>query len=109
MPAAYRIARQAYPRIEKKTCLPAVSDDKGEEKLPGHTRFCADCFLILPKERLWHFLTIGDPSVYSHTVISTAGSRGVGQNVKMISGVPSFLRSCGSLEYRSRITGMRSM
>ena len=86
------------PGLRKGTCLPAVSDDKGKEKLRrAHEEIFARIVSYLTEGKIVAFLTIGDPSVYSTYGYIHRRVAAWGGNVKMISGVPSFCAAAASL------------
>lgn len=89
---AYRIAKGAYPELEKKSLLPVpMPMTKDRETLDAVHREGADAIERCLKDgKQVAFLTLGDPTVYStclyiHRIILERG-----YEASIISGVPSF-------------------
>lgn len=89
---AYRIVKQAIPKLDEKECLeiymPMIKDDtRLKESHQAGAEQVADC---LRAGKSVAFLTLGDPTVYATYIYIHKLVQQMGFATEIVSGVPSF-------------------
>lgn len=89
---AYRIVRQAIPKVAEKECLEVdMPMTKDAEKLAqSHKAAFEEITQVLDSGRSIAFLTLGDPCIYSTYIYMHQRIAQAGYETEIVNGIPSF-------------------